>query len=214
MISALIAEDHTMVRYGTNMVLKELFPNGTISHAVNFEQLLQLLETQRFDLLILDINIPGGDNLQMIDVIRLRQPDIRILIFSAYDEQLFAIRYLQAGANGYIMKQAPENEMKDAIQAVVKNDIYISPGIKQRLLFNSSEKKQADNNPLHSLSDRETEVLQLLIKGTTLAAIAQTLGLQVSTVSTYKTRIFEKLEVSNLVELVHKIHLYQNSAAD
>ena len=212
MISALIAEDHTMVRYGTNMVLKELFPNGTISHAVNFEQLLQLLETQRFDLLILDINIPGGDNLQMIDVIRLRQPDIRILIFSAYDEQLFAIRYLQAGANGYIMKQAPESEMKDAIQAVVKNDIYISPGIKQRLLFNASEKKQADNNPLHSLSDRETEVLQLLIKGTTLAAIAQTLGLQVSTVSTYKTRIFEKLEVSNLVELVHKIHLYQNTA--
>lgn len=207
MISTLIAEDHTMVRYGTNMVLKDLFPNGTISQAVNFEQLLQLLEKQPFDLLILDINIPGGDNLQMIDVIRLRQPNIRILIFSAYDEQLFAIRYLQAGANGYIMKQAPESEMKDAIQAVVKNDIYISPGIKQKLLFNAAEKKQADSNPLHSLSDRETEVLQLLIKGTTLAVIAHTLGLQVSTVSTYKTRIFEKLEVSNMVELVHKIHL-------
>lgn len=213
MISTLIAEDHTMVRYGTNMVLKELFPNGTVSHAVNFEQLLQLLEKQRFDLLILDINIPGGDNLQMIDVIRLRQPGIRILVFSAYDEQLFAIRYLQAGANGYIMKQAPENEMKDAIQAVVKNDIYISPGIKQRLLFNGSEKKQADSNPLHLLSDRETEVLQQLIKGAALAAIAQSLGIQVSTVSTYKTRIFEKLDVSNLVELVHKIRLYQNTAA-
>jgi two-component system, NarL family, invasion response regulator UvrY len=211
MISVLIAEDHTMVRYGTNMVLKELFPNGKISQAVNFEQLIKLLDIQAFDLLILDINIPGGDNLQMIDVIRLRQPAIRILIFSAYDEQLFAIRYLQAGVQGYLMKQAPENEMKEAIQAVMNNDIYISQGIKQRLLFNASEKKLADGNPLHLLSDRETEVLQQLIKGTTLATIANTLGLQVSTVSTYKTRIFEKLEVNNLVELIHKIHLYHSS---
>jgi two-component system invasion response regulator UvrY len=210
MISVLIAEDHTMVRYGTNMVLKELFPTGKISQAVNFEQLIHLVDTQTFDLLILDINIPGGDNLQMIDVIRLRQPDIKILIFSAYDEQLFAIRYLQAGAKGYLMKQAPEAEMKEAIQAVLKNDIYISPEIKHRLLFHSVEKKQTvDGNPLHSLSDRETEVMQQLIKGATMAAIARSLGLQLSTVSTYKTRIFEKLEVNNLIELVNKIQLYQ-----
>ncbi|HEX2629028.1 MAG TPA: response regulator transcription factor [Chitinophagaceae bacterium] len=214
MISVLIAEDHTMVRYGTNMVLKELFPAVKISQAVNFEQVIRLVDTQTFDLLILDINIPGGDNFQMIDVIRLRQPEIKILIFSAYDEQLFAIRYLQAGAKGYLMKQAPESEMKEAIRTVVKNDIYISPEIKHRLLFHAVEKKQTvDSNPLHSLSDRETEVMQQLIKGATMAAIARSLGLQLSTVSTYKTRIFEKLEVNNLVELVNKIHLYHNAPA-
>lgn len=212
MISSLIAEDHTMVRYGTSLVLKELYPGGKISQAINFEQLLQLIEQEPFDLLMLDINIPGGDNIQMIDVIRLRQPAIKILVFSAYDEQLFALRYLQAGVNGYLMKHASENEMKEAIRAVLKNDMYISEEIKQQLIFNTTEKRGISVNPLLSLSNRETEVLQQLIKGTKLAVIARTLSLQVSTVNTYKTRIFEKLEVNNVVELAQKVQLYPNKA--
>jgi DNA-binding NarL/FixJ family response regulator len=208
MISVLIAEDHTMVRHGTSMLLKELFPDGKVSQAINFEQLLELLGHQPFDLLILDINIPGGDSLQMIDVVRLRQPSIKILVFSAYDEQLFAIRYLQAGANGYLMKDATEEEMKNAIRAVLKNDVYLSGEVQQLLLSNATTKKITGINPLLTLSSRETEVMQQLVKGKKLAAIAQQLSLQVSTVNTYKTRIFAKLEVSNVVELVQKIQLY------
>lgn len=213
MINVLIAEDHTMVRHGTTQFIKGLFPESRISQAINFEQLLQVLEQGLFELLILDINIPGGDNLQMIDVIRLRQPAIKILIFSAYDEQLFAIRYLQAGANGYLMKNATEEVMKEAIHTVLKNDIYISTDIKQQLLNNVAEKRPKTNNPLLLLSNRETEVMQQLVKGTTLSDIARNLGLQISTVNTYKTRIFEKMEVNNIIELVQKVQLYHNDHA-
>jgi len=212
MTRLLIAEDHTMARYGTKLLLKELLPNAEINLAINFEQLLQQLTQYSFDLLILDINIPGGDNLQMVDVVRLRQPSVKILIFSAYDEQVYAIRYLQAGVNGYIMKDATENAMKEAILTVLKKDIYISPNIKQKLLFNVPDKK-TDSNPLQALSNRETEVMQQLIKGATLSGIAQKLSLQTSTVNTYKTRIFEKLDVSNVIELLQKIQLYQNRPA-
>jgi len=212
MTRLLIAEDHTMARYGTKLLLKELLPNAEINLAINFEQLLQQVTQHPFDLLILDINIPGGDSLQTVDVIRLRQPSVKILIFSAYDEQVYAIRYLQAGVNGYIMKDATENAMKEAILTVLKKDIYISPNIKQKLLFNVPDKK-ADSNPLQALSNRETEVMQQLIKGATLSGIAQKLSLQTSTVNTYKTRIFEKLDVSNVIELLQKIQLYQNRTA-
>lgn len=212
MTRVLIAEDHTMARYGTTILLKELLANVEINLAIHFEQLLQQVRQYSFDLLILDINIPGGDNLQMVDVIRLRQPSVKILVFSAYDEQVYAIRYLQAGVNGYIMKHANENEMKEAVLTVLKNDIYISPHIKQKLLFNVQDKK-AGSNPLQTLSNRETEVMQQLIKGTTLSGIAKKLSLQTSTVNTYKTRIFEKLDVSNVIELLQKIQLYQNKTA-
>ena len=212
MINILIAEDHTMVRYGTTMILKDLYPTATIHQAINFEQLLENITSTSYTLLILDINIPGGDNIQMIDVIRLRQPDLKILIFSAYDEQVFAVRYVKAGVNGYLMKHAPEAEMRLAIQSVMRQDIYISEDIKQQLLFNSISTKKVVVNPLHLLSNRETEVMQELIKGSRLATIAQKLSLQVSTINTYKSRIFEKMEVNNVVELAQKVHLYPSNS--
>jgi len=212
MTRILIAEDHTMIRYGTRLLLKELIPGVEVSQAINFEQLLHFIEHNLFDLLILDINIPGGDNMQMIDVVRLRQPSIKILVFTAYDEHVYAIRYLQTGVNGYIMKHAPENMIREAVLTVLKNDIYISTDIKQKLLFNVPDKKTG-SNPLQALSNRETEVMQQLIKGTTLSDIAKKLSLQTSTVNTYKIRIYEKLEVTNVIELLQKIQLYQNRPA-
>jgi two-component system invasion response regulator UvrY len=209
----LIADDHSIVRYGAALVVKELLPAGTIREARNFDELLKLIDTQAFDLLILDINIPGGNYLQMIDVIRLRQPGIKILVFSGYDEQLYALRYLQAGADGYVVKQAPEGELKTAIQTILNNDKYISPAIKQHLINGLSTPKAGSGNPLNNLSNREMEVMQQLIKGATIAEIGHTLSLQISTVSTYKSRIFEKMEVNNVVALVEKVKLYDASFA-
>ena len=202
MYQILIADDHSIVRYGTSVVVKELLPAGTIKEAHNFDQVLKLLETNTFHLLVLDINIPGGNNLQMMDVVRLRQPGIKILIFSGYDEQLYALRYLQAGADGYVVKQAPERELKTAIHTILNNNKYISPGIKDHLKGLGA--KNSSSNPLTSLSNREMEVMQLLIKGTSVAEIGVELSLQISTVSTYKSRIFEKMGVNNVVELVEK----------
>jgi two-component system, NarL family, invasion response regulator UvrY len=211
MIRVLIADDHAIVRYGTSLLVKEILPEGIIQEAINFEQMIQMLDTHPFDLLILDINIPGGNNLQMIDVIRLRQPAIKILIFSGYDEHLFAIRYLQAGANGYLMKHSSQNELKTAVQTILKNDIYTSAEVKQHMLHSISDKKHPPQNPLHMLSDRELEVMQQLITGAPIATIAKNLNLQISTVSTYKTRVFEKLQVTNVVDLVEKVKLYSNN---
>lgn len=208
----LIADDHSIVRYGTALVIKEMLPAGTIREANNFDQALKLLDTDRFDLLVLDINIPGGNNLQMIDVVKLRQPHVKILIFSGYDEQLYALRYLQAGADGYVVKQAPEGELKAAIQTIQNNDKYISPTVKQHLINGLTTKKATARNPLTGLSNREMEVMQLLVKGASVAEIGVTLSLQISTVSTYKSRIFEKMEVNNIVELVEKVKLYDTSS--
>lgn len=207
----LIADDHSIVRYGTSFVIKEMLPTGTIREAHNFDQALKLLEADRFDLMVLDINIPGGNNLQMIDVIRLRQPHVKILIFSGYDEQVYALRYLQAGADGYLVKQAPEAELKMAIQTLQNNDKYISPTVRQSLLNGLSTKKAFSHNPLTSLSNREMEIMQQLVMGAAVAEIGATLGLQMSTVSTYKSRIFEKLKVTNVVDLVEKVRLYDPS---
>jgi DNA-binding NarL/FixJ family response regulator len=207
----LIADDHSIVRYGAALVVKEVLPAGTIHEARNFDELLKLIDTRTFDLLVLDINIPGGNYLQMIDVIRLRQPAVKILVFSGYDEQLYALRYLQAGADGYVVKQAPEGELKTAIQTILNNDKYISPAIKQHLINGLNTPKTGSGNPLNNLSNREMEVMQQLIKGATIAEISHTLSLQISTVSTYKSRIFEKLEVNNVVALVEKVKLYDAS---
>lgn len=208
MPNILIADDHTIVRYGTTLIIKDLMAGVQVSEAENFTQTLKLLDSKTFDLLILDINIPGGNNLQMIDVIRLHQPRIRILIFSGYDEQLFALRYLQAGADGYVVKNSEEQELRTAIQTVLNNEKYISPTVKQHLLNGLASRSGNGANPLQQLSNREMEVMQLLIKGTSVADIGVQLSLQTSTVSTYKARIFDKLDVANVIELAEKVKLF------
>lgn len=210
MIRILIADDHTVVRYGMARIILEMFPEAITAEAENFSELLTALDGQKFDLLVLDINIPGGNNLQMIDVIRLRQPQVKILIFSGYDEQVYALRCLQAGANGYLMKQSPEEDIRRALTAVLQKEKYSSPAVKQQLLNSMIEKKTQDN-PLKTLTDREMEVLHQMVKGLTTANIAAHLSLQISTVSTYKSRIFEKMGVTNIVELVEKWHLYSRN---
>lgn len=208
MTNILIADDHAIVRYGIALILKDLFPQATIKEAETFDKALKLFNNETFDLLLLDIHIPGGDDLKMIDAIKFRQPQIRILIFSGYDEQVFAIPYLQAGALGYLSKQAPEEEIRLALKTVSTNKIYLSNIIKEHLLNQMLHKKTTETNPLQQLSGREIEVMKLLIKGMSVIKIAETLSLRLSTVSTYKARIFEKLNVSNVIELVEKNKLY------
>ena len=207
----LVADDHAIVRYGTLLILKEAFPEIQVTEAENLSQVLDLMAKKAFDMLILDINIPGGNNIQMIDAIKLRRPNIKILIFSGYDEKLYAHRYLQRGVHGYLMKHEREDEIKVAVQTILfMDEIYASPGLKQHMLSDVAGNKTPASNPLMALSNRETEVMQLLIKGMGLSEIGASLHLQVSTVSTYKTRIFEKLRVSNVVELAEIVRIYSS----
>lgn len=211
MKTILIADDHTIVRLGVTHIVSTLSIPVSIKEAETFDQVITLLDQQPYDLLILDINIPGGNSLQMIDAVKLRQPKIKILIFSGYDEQLFAINYMQAGADGYLVKYSPEDEIRTAIQTVLNQQKYMSAATREQMLNMLNTQKEPLQNPLSTLSGREIEVMNLLTKGIPVAKIAEMLHLQVTTVSTYKTRVFEKLGISNIVELLEKVKMYSTT---
>jgi two-component system, NarL family, invasion response regulator UvrY len=209
MTKILIADDHAIVRYGTKQLIKHAFPSYSVSNAESLDEVIKHLNEDLFSLLILDINIPGGNSLQMLDVVRLRQPSIKILIFSGYDEQLYAVRYLQAGVDGYLHKNSCESELGTAIKLILNNEKYISNSIKEHLIRGLVDNKSImGKNPLKNLSNRELEVLQSLILGLSLGEIGVKLNLGISTVSTYKQRLFEKLDISNMIELIEKVRFY------
>ncbi|KAA2242775.1 response regulator transcription factor [Chitinophaga agrisoli] len=210
MKTVLIADDHTIVRLGILLVVKSMFLNAEVTEAETLAQVITQLEAKPFDLLILDINLQGGNNLQMIDAVRLRQPAIKILMFSGYEEQLFALNYIQAGADGYLVKDSSEEEIRTALRTVMNNEKYLSAAVKDQLISRLHQPRAVSANPLSVLSSREREVLNLLIKGSSVAKIAEMLHLQITTVSTYKTRVFEKMGAANLVELIEKVKLYSH----
>lgn len=205
----LLTEDHSIVRYGTSLILKNIASDVTVDESDNFEETLKLIDKKSYDLVILDILIPKGNNLDMIPLMRMKQSDIRILVFSGLDERLYALRYLQAGADGYLMKDSPNHEIIDAIRCVLNNGKYVSPSVRQQMLQSLQHKDDDRQNPMLTLSDREVEVMQLLIQGRAIGEIAQLMNLQVSTISTYKTRVFKKLEVNNVIELAEKRKTYK-----
>ncbi|WP_025764878.1 response regulator transcription factor [Dyadobacter tibetensis] len=201
----IIAEDHAVVRIGTKHLLQSLIPDAEITGVNDFDGILQAMEGRFYDLLILDINIPGGNNTKMVEVIRQKSPETKILMFSSYDEQLYGLLYLQAGADGYLSKDAPEEEFKAAVLSVLANRKYMSEEMQQININRLINPKEFQPDPVVSLSPRETDVMNLLKEGLGTAKIAEKLNLQLSTVSTYKARIFEKLGVKNIVELITKI---------
>lgn len=204
----LIADDHGVVRYGMMLLLKDMMPWAKISQVGSFNEAVDFIKQTRIDLLILDINLPGGNNLQMLESLNAVQKGVKVLIFSAYEESLYATRYLQAGAKGYLHKQTANSEIKKAIATVFSGGVYMSDNVKD-LMLNKMLNQDEDQNPLDILSNREFEVAQLLIYGHGITDISTLLNLQLSTVSTYKNRIFEKLNVVNVVQLIDKFRSWK-----
>ena len=204
--SFLIADDHSIVRQGVSLLIKELFFNVKIFHAGSFKETLKVISENKIDLLILDINFPDGNSLSIMTDAKTAQPEMKILIFSALDEEIYALRYLNAGASGYLNKGSSEDEMKQALKSMMLSGKYITQNIKDRILDSYISKKPI--NPLEQLSNREVEVARLLIKGYGNLEIAEMLNIKKSTVSTFKNRIFEKLEIDNLADLIDFFNLY------
>lgn len=204
--SFLIADDHGVVRQGVSLLIKELFLNADVYQSGTFKDTFKVLKETKIDLLVLDINFPDGNSLNIIAEVKSIQPDVKILIFSAYDEDIYAMRYLNAGASGYINKGSSEEEMKQALQSMILSGKYITQKIKDKILDSYISKTSI--NPLEQLSNREVEVARLLIKGYGNLEISEFLQIKKSTVSTFKNRIFEKLEIDNLASLIELFHLY------
>lgn len=202
----LIADDHSVVRQGISLVVKELFPNAVILNAGTFKDTLKIVKETKLDLLILDINFPDGNSINIIPEIKIIQSEIKILIFSAYDENIYAMRYLNAGASGYLNKGSSEDEIKLAVKSMIASGKYVTQTIKDRIL--DSYISRTPINPLEKLSIREVEVARLLIKGYGNLEISELLQIKKTTVSTFKNRVFEKLEIDNLASLIELFQLY------
>jgi DNA-binding NarL/FixJ family response regulator len=197
----LIVDDHLVVRNGVAMVLEKQIEEVTISNAENFFEAISLLKETFFDLIILDINIPGGKSTEMINDLRTIQPAVKILVFSAHEEEHYALKYILAGANGYLNKLCSEEKMMFAINSIFESSTYVSSELMTQLVTEKGGKKNL--NPRDVLSKRELQIAELLINGNGNLEISNMLNIHMSTVSTYKARVFEKLNISNLVELIN-----------
>ncbi|KDN56726.1 response regulator [Flavobacterium seoulense] len=196
----LIVDDHLVVRTGVSIILEEKIKNISILTTENFNDTLKVLKEKKFDLIILDINIPGGRNTSMIEAIRDIQPEVKILIFSVYEEDTHACPYIIAGANGYLNKLSDKKKLTGAVDTILKTGNYLTPDIIKELVKASTNKQSID--PLDKLSKREREISELLIKGDGNIEIANKLSIQLTTVSTHKNKIFNKLNIKNIVELI------------
>jgi len=201
-----VADDHSMVRQGVSFLLNDTYPEAKVLQTGSFLEILKLVNQEKINLLLLDINFPDGTSLNIIPTIKKLQPNIKILIFSAYDEEMYAMRYLNVGANGYLQKLSTEEEIKYAVNSVITNGKYVSKNIQNKIMDSFILKKPL--NPLEILSNREIEIAKLLVQGVSSSKIAETLNIKKTTVSTYKNRVFEKLDINNLSSLISLFHLY------
>lgn len=204
----LIADDHAVVRQGVVLLIRELFLNPTIFQAGSFKETLQVVARQPIDLLILDINFPDGNSLNIIPEMKAIRPELKILIFSAYEEDIYAMRYLNAGAAGFLNKGSTEDQMKEALKSMIISGRYVTQNVKDRIL--DSYLSKTPDNPLDKLSERETAVARLLVMGYGNLEISDRLEIKKTTVSTFKNRIFEKLKIDNVAALIAIFRLYHD----
>ena len=203
----LLTDDHEVVRSGIATVLKNDYPACEIAEATNEKDAWIALKKEEFDLVILDIHMPESDALTFTEKIKSFYPDTKVLIFSMGAEHIYAKRFLNAGASGFVSKDSGLTELRKAITLSLQGKKYISESLAS-LLVDSLHAKQKVN-PFENLSARELEVLALLIKGNTVTGISNSLNLSISSANTYKRRIFQKLNISNLVDLIQLANLHK-----
>ena len=204
--SFITADDHSVVTQSLSFILKDLYKDPIVFKIENISDIIKVLNDNTVHLLLLDVAFPDGNSLGIIPTLKKMQPELKILIFSGYDEEIYAIRYINAGANGFLSKISSEEEIKNAITAVMNSGKYLSKNIQEKIMDSYILKKPT--NPLEQLSNRELEVAKLMVDGYGNAEICQALNIQKTTVSTYKTRIFEKTGVNNLSYLIQLFNLY------
>lgn len=199
----LIADDHYVVRLGTSMLLENNFTRLSIKYAESYTEVKEQLAASRFDLIILDINMPGSIHKNMVKDLKKIQEDVLIMIFSSYEENV-ALEYIHEGAEGYLNKLSSEKTLIKAIRSIFEEGYYYPLNL-IRLLSDPPQKKDVKK----ILSEREFEVFKLLAEGNGNLEIANILQIQSTTASTYKRRIYTKLGIGNLVDLL-KIYNIQD----
>lgn len=206
----MVADEHAVIRIGITGILSDLLPGSTIYQAGHLDKVLELMTTHVFPLVILDTTIPGGNSIQMLEVLFRKNKHVKILMLSGGDETLLAWRYIKSGAYGFIRKNAGVDEFEHAVITVMDNKPYLNSAIKNQLVKDMlNDGGRNTNAGFYKLSDRELEVARLLAKGETTLKIAAMLHLNAGTISTYKGRIFSKLGVNSLIGLAEKLSIQE-----
>lgn len=194
----LVADDHAIVRKGLIGLLHEGYPSVSIFEAVNSNEAIEMARENTFDVILMDISMPGRNGIETLKQLRLDGVKTPVLMLSMHPEGQYALRCLKAGASGFINKESATEELLGAIQRVLSGKKYITPTVAEKL----AESMDSGANALHeTLSDREMQVLQRIAAGKTVSEIAEEIFLSVNTISTYRSRILEKLQLSNNAEL-------------
>jgi two-component system invasion response regulator UvrY len=204
----LIADDHTIVRSGLKLIIQDLQPLTVFDEASNGDQVISYVKKNDYEMIVLDINMPGTDSVTLVTNLFAYREQPRILIYSMNSEDLYAKRFIKLGVLGYLNKESRSEEIRKAITCVLKGDSYISKRLKKDLSEDTHSKKGRDN-PFEKLSDREMQTVQYLLHGYSLREIRKILNVHSSTVGTYKTRIFEKLKIKTVRELSELAGMYQ-----
>jgi DNA-binding NarL/FixJ family response regulator len=198
-LNFLLVDDHLVVRKGVELVIADSFPKAIVYNAENYIETLEILKTIDVDLVVLDIIINGIEDVKIMKAIKKIQPKTKILIFSCHEEEFYGLRYIKNGADGYLHKYCSEDKITEAFKDILKEGYYYSDSIKSKLNLKVNKKNLL--NPIEALSNREFEIAKMLIDGCGNLEIANKLNIQMSTVSTYKNRVFEKLDINNIVAL-------------
>jgi len=203
MIKILIADDHPIVRQGLKQILSEEPDIEVVGEAQNSQEVLELVRKQHWDIVILDITMPGRGGLDVLKELKHERPKLPVLMLSVHPENQYAVRALKAHASGYLTKDSAPEELVKAIRKILRGGKYISLTLADKLAFDLETETE---KPLHdTLSDREYQVMMMIASGKTVSQIAEELSLSVKTIGTYRTRILEKMKLKTNAELTHYV---------
>ena len=200
MIRVLVADDHTIVREGLKQILAKSGDLVVAGEAANGNDALKMVREQEWDVLVTDMSMPGRNGLELIKLVKAARPKLPVLVLSMYGEEQFAVRAIRAGASGYLNKESASDQLVNAIRKIAGGGVFVSPAVAEALLRNVRD--GSSKLPHEQLSDRELQVLQLIAAGNSVNDIAAQLNLSPKTVSTHKTRLLEKMHMSNQAELI------------
>jgi DNA-binding NarL/FixJ family response regulator len=199
-IRVVIADDHTIVREGLKQLLQASRDLDVVGEARDGHEALQRVRESDFDVLLLDMSMPGRSGMDLIKQVKSEKPRLRILVLSMHQEHQYAVRAIKAGASGYLTKESASTQLVSAIRKIAAGGVFITPEVAEQLALGAMPR--ADGPPHALLSDREYQVFRLLVSGKAVSEIAGQLNLSVKTVSTHKARLMEKMGIGNQAELV------------